>query len=284
MTTTATPTWQELYNEQRHARLGSLAGRQSKVNSLADEETLLLGSASEAARLSGRPKATPNTAPKMVVLTPESKDSSAEDFARLVAQTRELHPEAELAGFGPANLTPEQRFQGLDRGVILAGRLAETFEASPDLGQIGEAATPVTVVLVYSPGVSAKALEQAATALQDISNLVGVVPLPAGAGDRIPLPGLTTAGSTDLMVISVLRLLLPKTVRVRVSWAALGWKVAQVGLAYGADEIAGWTAAESLAYTGRVRAASRVERQELNEGLEEALCQDLGWARQGELR
>ena len=48
-------------------------------------------------------------------------------------------------------------------------------------------------------------------------------------------------------------------------------------LAYGADEIAGWTAAESLAYTGRVRAASRVERQELNEGLEEARCTNAGW-------
>lgn len=284
MTTTATPTWQELFNEQRHARLGSLAGRQIEVRSLADEEILLLGAASDAARLSGRPRATPNTSPKMVVLTPESKDSTAEDFARLVSQTRELHPEAELAGFGPANLGAEDRFQGLDRGVVLVGRLAATFEASPDLEQIAKTATPVTAVLVYSPDVTDRALEQAATALQAVPNLVGVVPLPAGAGDRIPLPGLTTAGSTDLMVISVLRLLLPKTVRVRVSWAALGWKVAQVGLAYGADEIAGWTAAESLAYTGRVRAASRVERQELNEGLEEARCQDLGWARQGELR
>ena len=281
MTTTAVPTWQELFQEQRHARLGSLVGRQEQVRSLADDELLLLGAASEAARLSGRAKTTPEASPRMVILTPESKESTAEDFARLVAETRELHPDAELAGFGPATVEVSQRFQGLDRGVILGGRLAGTFEAGSDLELVGQAG-PVTAVLVYAPEVTANALEQAATALKGLPNLVGVVPLPAGAGDRIPLPGLTTAGSTDLMVISVLRLLLPQTVRVRVSWAALGWKVAQVGLAYGADEIAGWTAAESLAYTGRVRAASRVERKELNEGLEEACCHDLGWTLQGE--
>jgi 2-iminoacetate synthase ThiH len=137
---------------------------------------------------------------------------------------------------------------------------------------------PLTAVLVYAPELTAQALEQAVEALGKVQRLVSVVPLPAGAGDRIPLPGLTTGGTTDVMAISALRILLPAETRVRASWAALGWKVAQVALAYGADEIAGWTAAETLAYTGRVRAASRVERQELNEGLEEARCRDAGWS------
>lgn len=287
MTTTAAPTWQELFIEHRHIKLGLLtkATRSTcAVRSLADEEVLLVGMASEAARLSSRPKATPDVPPKLVVATPPSKDSTIEDFAKLVQETRELHPTAELEGFGPLSLPLQERFQGLDRGVALAGRLGQTFEPSSELSQLAKAQLPVTVVLVYTPEVTTAALEQAVTALKELSNLAGVVPLPAGAGDRIPLPGLTTGGSTDVMAISVLRLLLPQTVHVRACWAALGWKVAQAALAYGADEITGWTAAETLAYTGRVRAASRVERQELNEGLEEARCENLGWPRQGGAR
>lgn len=287
MTTTAPPTWQELFAEHRQVKLGQLcrATHSSQpVRSLADEEVLLLGMASEAARLSSRPKATPDVPPKLVVVTPQSKDASAEDFAKLVQETRELHPGAELEGFGPLSSPLQERFQGLDRGVAVAGRLNKTFEPSADFPQLEKVALPLTAVLVYTPEVTTTALEQAAAALRAVPSLVGVVPLPAGAGDRIPLPGLTTGGSTDVMVISVLRLLLPRTVRVRACWAALGWKVAQAALAYGADEIAGWTAAETLAYTGRVRAASRVERQELNEGLEEARCENLGWPRQGGAR
>ncbi len=287
MTITAAPTWKELFAEHHQVKLGRLCRAThptQPVRSLADEEVHLLGMASEAARLSSRPKATPNVPPKLVVVTPQSKDATAEDFAKLVQETRELHPTAELEGFGPLSLPFQERFQGLDRGVVLACHLNKTFEPSTELPQLGKTALPVTAVLVYTPEVSATALEQAATALEAVPNLVGVVPLPAGAGDRIPLPGLTTGGSTDVMVISVLRLLLPRAVRVRACWAALGWKVAQAALAYGADEIAGWTAAETLAYTGRVRAASRVERQELNEGLEEARCESLGWPRQGGAR
>ncbi len=280
MTTAAKLSWQDLFREQRHALLGQRAKENhgGQVHSLADDEILLLGGASEAARLSARPKAGEDRPPLAVALTPQGKGQSLEEFRALLAETRTAHPGAELAGFGPLEAPLSQRYEGLDRAVVSAGKAADRFLPSEELASAATLSLPVTAVLVYSPDVSAEALESAVTALRALPNLVGVVPLPAGAGDRIPLPNLTTAGSTDAMVISVLRLLLPSVVRVRSSWAALGWKVAQVALAYGADEIAGWTAAETLAYSGRVRAASRVERKELDEGLEESRLSDLRWS------
>lgn len=277
--TTAAPPWQELFTQQRHALLGQLAraARRTEVRSLADEEIVLLGGAAEAARLSRRPTTKPARQALGVAITPDGPEQSLTRFRQLAAQARLDYPRAELAGYGPLEVEPAERFAGLDRGVVMAGRLQASFEPDADLGQLGLAKLPLTAVLVYSPEVRPLALEQAVAALTGMANLVGVVPLPAGAGDRIPLAGLTTAGNTDMMVISALRLLLPAHLRVRASWAALGWKVAQVGLAYGADELAGWTAAETLAYTGRVRAASRVEREELDHGLAEARVRDLGW-------
>jgi hypothetical protein len=276
--TTATPTWQELFQDQRHALLGQLTrpSRNQDVRSLADEEVVLLGGASEAARLSKRPQEPPREV-RCVTLTPGGRQQSLPEFQQLLELARGDHPGAELAGFGPLQAPLLERYQGLDRAVILAGRLDCQFESAAELSACASLSLPLTAVLVYTPQVSPRALEQAVAGLGELASLVSVVPLPAGAGDRIPLAGLTTAGNIDAMVISALRLLLPTRVRVRASWAALGWKVAQVALAYGADELAGWTAAETLAYSGRVRAASRVERQELNAGLAEARARDIGW-------
>ena len=279
--TLATSTWQELFLEHRHAQLGCLARsrRNSEVRSLADDEILLLGGASSAARLSQRPKAKVGGEPLSLALTPEGAGQTLEEFQSLLPELRCAHPQAELAGFGPLDSAVVDRLRGLDRGVVLAGRLEERFLPSSEFAEFHRLAMPLTAVLVVTPATTVEAIEQASEALSELLTLVSVVPLPAGAGDRIPLPGLTTAGSLDAMVISALRLTLPREVRVRASWAALGWKVAQVALAYGADEIAGWTAAETLAYTGRVRAAGRVERAELDVGLEEARCRDLAWPR-----
>lgn len=273
--------WQELYEQQRHARLGLRAqaktvATRGQITTLADDEAVLIGEASEAARLSKRVRQPELTDPRSVIVTPCVEQP---DFALLVAQQRQDYPEAELAGFGSPDLPFGQRFTGLDRAVFLAGRLDQEFEPASDLAQSKESdlGIPLTATLSYAPTVSCEALAQAADQLSGVPGLVAVVALPAGAGDRIPLAGLTTAGSTDMMVISALRILLPIGVKVRASWAALGWKVAQVALAYGADEIAGWSAAETLAYSGRVRAAARVERDELDLGLEEARKRDAGW-------
>lgn len=282
------PTWQQLFSEQRHAKLGLKARAKSVasrggVTCLADDEVLLLGGASEAARLSKRPAKGEGKPAVSIALTP----AESTDLAALLKEHRLAQPEAEVAGYRELSLPLAERFEGFDRGVFLAGRMDQSFEPSNDLSQAKEhdLGLPLTAVLVYAPGVKPEALAQAADALSGVQGLVSVVPLPAGAGDRIPLEGLTTAGSTDAMVCSVLRILLPIGLRVRASWAALGWKVAQVILAYGADEIAGWGAAETLAYTGRVRAAARVERDELDLGLAEALKEDAGWwSRQKEVQ
>lgn len=270
--------WQELFAQHRHALLGVRAkaktvATRGLVMSLADDEVVLTGQAGDAARLSKRVNQPDLTQPRSVIVTPWP------DFEAMKDSLRQQFPEAELAGFGPTEQPFSTRFNGLDRGVFLAGRLGQDFRPCADVAQSKacELGIPLTATLSYSPEVTCQALADAADQLSGVPGLVTVVPLPAGAGDRIPLPGLTTAGTTDVMVISALRILLPIGVKVRASWAALGWKVAQGALAYGADEIAGWSAAETLAYSGRVRAAARVERDELDLGLEEAGKRDAGW-------
>lgn len=278
--TTATKSWQSLFIEQRHTLLAKMSRPRphSAVRSASDEEILLLGGTKDAARLFERPSKGPAGPLRAVVLTPKSATQTREEYQSELHDLRNEHPHTEISGYGPLTTEPNHRFAGLDRGVVLIGRVGETFVPADDLARMEGVSVPLTAVFIYSPDLTPSALEAAAAHLAQLPTLASVVPLPAGAGDRIPLVGLTTAGTTDLMVISVLRLLLPTGVRVRASWAALGWKVAQVALAYGADEIAGWTGAEALAYTGRVRAASRVERGELDEGLAEAHCKDADWS------
>lgn len=273
--------WQELFSQQRHALLGSLAkvGCRAEVRSLGDEEVFLLGSVSEAMRAADRPKVVPGQRPQLVAVTPSQGSGEEEHFYQELDRTRKLYTRSEFAGFGPKGLSFKRRYQGLDRAVVLAGKLGVTFEAEQDLAQAIHAQLPVTAVLVISPQATPQALIEAVTCLRSLPSLVGVVPLPAGPGDRIPLPGLTTSGVLDVMVIAALRLLLGPEVRIRASWAALGWKVAQVALAYGADELAGLTAAEALAYTARVRAASHVESSELQRGLAEAGRISGGWSK-----
>lgn len=205
--------------------------------------------------------------------------AAGQRFERASQAGEEVGPEAEVCGSGGLDLPLDQRFHDLDRGVLRIGRLGERFESHPDLDRWLALGDPLawTAVVTYEPGVTPEAIEQLAERLKESSSLVSVVPLPAAAGDRIPLPGKTTAGTTDVMLLSALRWLLPPAVRIRASWAALGQKSAQVALAYGADEFAGWTAAEALAYSERVRAADRVERVELEAALAEAGRQDVGW-------
>ena len=203
-----------------------------------------------------------------VVLTPEKNQTRA-DFEALVLETREEYPQAELSGHAGAG--GEELFDSL--GIKL-GLAEEDFQAEPQDLPYGK---PLVGVLNYSPDVQPDALVQACLRAKEIPGLRTVVPLPLGAGDRIPLQGFTTSGTTDAMVISVLRHHLPPEIRVRASWAALGWKVAQLTLVYGADELAGWSAAESLVYGPRVRAAARVELDEVELGVEEAMREFSPW-------
>jgi len=272
--------WEQLFRQGDHIRLalavresGAFTGRE--IRALADDRICLLGGAREAARLSKRPAKKDELEPHCVVVTPVEGQSRA-DYLSTLSAAREEFPQCELAGFGPAGWSDENSH--LDRLVLKLGEAGDGFqEESGWKERLGESAAPKTLVLVYSPAVTAGAIHRAAELASQVESLCSVVALPKGAGDRIPLPGLTTSGATDQMVVSALRLLLPSHIRVRASWAALGWKVAQLSLLYGADELAGWTAAETAVYTGRVRAAARVEEDEVLCGLEEADFQARPW-------
>lgn len=271
--------WRELFRRGDHIRL-ALALRDNKfarpVRILADDEISLMGGAKEAARLSKRPKQERRHPLLSVVSTPLPEQSEAE-FVKVLDDLRNEHPEVELSGYSPRNT--KACVELFDRVVVQLGEAGRELTPLPDWRERLPLSSgcDLTITLVYTPEVSAQALEQSVKLMLPLENLVSVVPLPLGAGDRIPLPGLTTSGSVDMMVVSTLRHLLPASVRVRASWAALGWKVAQMALLYGADELAGWTAAETLAYSGRVRSAARVEKEELVQGLEEAGRSWLAW-------
>jgi hypothetical protein len=261
--------WELLFRENRHAEL-ALRLRDSKrgaqARCLGDDQVVLLGGAAGAGRESKRlPK---DREVLSVVLTPEP-DQSDDQFEDLVRAAREEHPHAEFSGH--AGEAKPELFDCLALKLGLADKEFESEKLQSGHGK------PLIAVLSYTPEVDPDALVAACRKAADLPGLQSVVPLPLGAGDRIPLKGFTTSGTTDLMVISVLRHFLPAQVRVRASWAALGWKVAQLGLLYGADELAGWSAAEGLVYGGRVRAAARVESEEVELGVEEARRAFVAW-------
>lgn len=271
--------WKELFDRGDHVRLALWAREQGafsaarSIRVLADDEVRLYGGTREAARLSSRGESKDPEKPTCLVVTPK-EDSSEEEFQQLVERARGEHPGVELAGFGGTAESSE-----FDRVVVIVGRADQNFEEEKEWLAEAQAfqKAKMTLVVVYTPEVRAAALEKAARACAKGPRVESVVALPLGAGDRIPLPGLTTAGNIDMAVVSALRYLLPREVKVRASWAALGWKVAQLALIYGADELAGWTAAETRVYTGRVRAAARVESEEVESGIVEAGCTRIPW-------
>lgn len=138
-----------------------------------------------------------------------------------------------------------------------------------DVERMAGSRLPVVASFQYGPESTAEQIVERLWQLRECPSLATVVPLPAGVGDLILIRGATTDGDLDVAVLAACRLALPR-VHVRSSWAALGWKLAQVGLMFGADEVAGWGAEEQLAYTSRLRPASRVERAEVEAGIREA--------------
>lgn len=254
--------WKQLFRENRHAQLALLlrgSARGPEVRCLGDDEVVLLGGAEGGGR---QPRRLPRDREVLsVVLTP-GKEQNKDEFAGLLQSARKEHPRAEFTGH--AGCWNEEMFDCLCLKLGLAGK---TFE--PEKLEI-PSNKPLIAVLSYSPEVEPEALEQACLAAKELPNLQSVVALPLGAGDRIPLKGFTTSGTSDVMVVSVLRHFLSAETRIRASWAALGWKVAQMALVYGADELVGWSAAESLVYGPRVRSAARVERDEVELGVAEA--------------
>ena len=141
-----------------------------------------------------------------------------------------------------------------------AGAAAEGWEQCLGLG------LPFVASLTYGPGDPERALLER---LERLTAASSVLLLPRASGDRM-LAEATTDGLQDVRFLAQARKALPATVRVRASWAALGWKMAQATLAFGVDELAGWGLEEELAYGNKRHSAMQVGAAEVREGIEEA--------------
>lgn len=194
----------------------------------------------------------------------------APDEARL-RELRRLHPDLWIHAAVPA---------GLDRdgalGLAAAGAdslLVAT--GSADAGEGSWAALldlplPVVASATYGPASSPEAVAARLDLLRRGAGLRCVVWLPDHPGDQVFVPGRTTDGTEDAILLAATRLALPRTVRVRASWAAYGWKMAQFALTFGIDEVAGWGLEEEAAWPGQASAAAVVTREEAEAGLVEA--------------
>lgn len=184
----------------------------------------------------------PESAPRMIYCLDEAQ----------LKKARSLHPDVWV--HGPV--------EGADSFALVTPELGKPWAPASYSG-------PVVASFTYPPGFAPEHLLDRLEALSQVANLVAVSPLPAAVGDRVLVPGATTDGTDDAAVLAACRLVLPK-VHVRSSWAALGWKVAQVCLAFGADTLSGWGAEEQLVYSSRTRPASTVDREEVEQGIREA--------------
>ena len=191
----------------------------------------------------------------------------SENTEALLAQVRS---DFWVHGLSPNHLGGLELEQWKERGLssfsLATGSLEQPVEGWEQLAAVD---MPMVASFVYGPQPDYEALEQRLQALSRFPSVRSVLAIPLSAGDRILIPGATTDGTDDMKVLSLVRLIMPDR-RVRVSWGTLGWKVAQVGLAFGADELCGWGVEEQIVFGERVRAASQVNKEEVQLGLEEA--------------
>ena len=265
MVSTASET-ERLLEEGRVLELGLMAARQrtQKIAGFIEDDAvaLCLGQKSEA-------DSTPENL-RWVHYHPaagEGLEVALEQLKRL----RETYPQAWLHGFSPAWLKEHGNLDaliqaGLDSLSLFTGELDADDQSWKEFLQ---APLPLVASFVYKPEFNPEKLLARLETLRQGPTVKTLVPLAAAVGDRILLPGVTTEGTQDVSVLAACRLLAPG-LHVRSSWAVTGWKVAQVGLAFGADELAGWGTEEYLAYSHRVRPAARVNRAELLAGIDEA--------------
>ncbi len=182
---------------------------------------------------------------------------------------RAHYPQAKVHGLSPGWLSRygQNVLREVDSLCWFSGEL--TGPSSPPSQDWQLCATldiPKVACFIYGPEHSVADLE---ARLVHFHNAIEVVPLPRAVGDLVVVPGATTDGTWDMEVLTRCRALLPRQVRVRASWAALGWKLAQSSLAFGVDSLGGWGLEEQLAYSGKMRPASQVDEAEALAGLKE---------------
>jgi len=154
----------------------------------------------------------------------------------------------------------------VDSLSLFTGSLSGSEPAADGWQECLSLGLPYVATILYGPRDSEAALAERLALLREATS---VVLLPREAGDQL-LGEECTDGVQDARFLALARRTLPESVRVRASWAALGWKMAQATLAFGADELAGWGLEEALAYGKKGRPAATVGAAEVRAGIEEA--------------
>ena len=128
---------------------------------------------------------------------------------------------------------------------------------------------PLVVCATYGPGSTPDELVARLERLRAARSLRCLVWLPESPGELVRRAEATD-GLLDARLMAVSRLVLPPTVRLRASWAAFGWKMAQFLLTCGADEVAGWGLEEARSWGSTLRPSCVVGRHEARAGVVEA--------------
>ena len=200
------------------------------------------------------------------------KDETPEQVVELVQALRLEFPQAKIHGLSPGWLQ-RHGFESLERLRLdsLCWFTGELTGASSGPAQGWEACAdlklPKVATFVYGPEHTAEDLEKRLEALRDAEQ---IVPLPRAVGDLVVIAGATTDGPQDVEILSRTRALAEPAQWVRASWGALGFKLAQSSLAFGADALGGWGLEEQLAYSGRMRPADLIGWDEARAGALEA--------------
>lgn len=189
-----------------------------------------------------------------------------------VAELRTLYPGALIHGLSPGwaqrHGLEAVRASGVDSFCWFTGELgADPAPAAQGWERCSDLELPSVAAVVYGPEHS---VEQLTSRLARLGTAQQVVLLPRSAGDLVVVRGATTDGPWDIELLSRARASLPAGVRVRASWGALGFKLAQSALAFGADALAGWGLEEQLAYSGKMRSADVIGWEEARAGVQEA--------------
>ncbi|MBS2033411.1 hypothetical protein JST97_00370 [bacterium] len=200
------------------------------------------------------------------------KDETPEQVLAQVAELRSRFPAARLHGLSPGwlkkygmDILNQLR---LDSLCWFTGEL--TGPSSPPAQGWQDCAAlklPKVAAFVYGPEHSAEDLEKRLDQLRDAEQ---IIPLPRAVGDLVVIPGATTDGPRDIEILSRSRALAEPAQWIRASWGALGFKLAQSSLAFGADALGGWGLEEQLAYSGRMRPADLIDWNEARAGTVEA--------------
>ncbi len=132
-----------------------------------------------------------------------------------------------------------------------------------------EVPLPVVVSATYGPATTGEAILDRLERVQASSAARCLVWLPGCPGDRVLRPD-DTDGIMDARLLALTRLALPARMRVRSSWPAFGWKMAQFLLTCGADEVAGRGLEEEQAWGPGFAPAAVVGAEQARAGVLEA--------------